>query len=376
MASAPVRELTHARSATRWVSRAQLGYLVLLALSAFALHTLSERFLPATMLAYGPRLVVLLPAVLLLPAGLLFASGAIVFTVMGALIGLFPVMGYRLGGSDGPLPYRIPGEVQLSLRVVTLNAMGGVRLLQPLPPLLDRWEPDIVLLQECVGDFARSLRLLEKWHVGFHQGLCTLSRWPLGEADSMPRQDLKELARQGYGGTGVAVRYAVSHPTVPFHVVNLHLETARRGLVSMLGSDGLLPDSLRIPTRLPFTGNSERATVNAIIRERESRRAAQWATSTLPSPARVVVAGDFNLPVESTIYRDYWSGYTNAFDEAGRGVGHTKIEGSLLRIRIDHVLVSPGSATVQGAWVDSDVGSDHRPVVADLLLARDGADER
>ena len=43
--------------------------------------------------------------------------------------------------------------------------------------------------------------------------------------------------------------------------------------------------------------------------------------SGLASP---ILAGDFNLPVDSAIYREYWSGYRDAFSDAGWGFGYTE----------------------------------------------------
>ena len=75
--------------------------------------------------------------------------------------------------------------------------------------------------------------------------------------------------------------------------------------------------------------------------------------------------GDFNLPVESTIYRTHWQHFTNAFEEVGNGLGWTKQEGKLLRIRIDHVLMNdrlePRLVKVGRDWY-----SDHLPVIVDL----------
>lgn len=366
----PLGELRAVRPATRWIARAQALWALLVIGAALALYTLSERFLPATLLAYGPRVVVLLPALLLAPLGLLAARGALLFTLLGTAVAVGPVMGFRTGASRGSIAPPAPDDRPTWVRVLTLNAMGGDRLVDRLPFLLELQLPQLVLLQECGPVLAQRLRSLPDWHVATDQGTCTASRWPLGEVDSMPRADLRELARLGYGGTGVALRYAVQHPVRPFHVVNLHLETARRGLNTLLGSDGLLPDSLALPERLPFTAGTERSRVNAIIRARESRRASEWARASLPANTGLLVAGDFNMPVESTIYRQYWREFVNAFEARGFGLGYTKIEGRLLRIRIDHVLLTPTTGSVMGAWVGGDVGSDHRPVVVDLELAR------
>ena len=85
----------------------------------------------------------------------------------------------------------------------------------------------------------------------------------------------------------------------------------------------------------------------------------------------LVVAGDLNAPETSPVIGTLLrSGLRDAFSSAGRGYGYSY--GHALRVgvsflRIDHVLVSPeiGVAT---SFVGAPEASDHRPVIADLLL--------
>jgi len=84
---------------------------------------------------------------------------------------------------------------------------------------------------------------------------------------------------------------------------------------------------------------------------------------------RLLVAGDFNLMPDSAIYRESWSHLQNAFSAGGLGWGYTKREAWVLAARIDHILVGPRWQVVR-AWVESSSGSDHRPLVADLVLTR------
>jgi endonuclease/exonuclease/phosphatase (EEP) superfamily protein YafD len=79
-----------------------------------------------------------------------------------------------------------------------------------------------------------------------------------------------------------------------------------------------------------------------------------------------IVAGDFNLPVESAIYRTHWGDLRNAFSRAGIGTGYTK-HTRYWGVRIDHVLAS-GDIGTHRSFVGRDVGSDHLPLIADLVL--------
>jgi endonuclease/exonuclease/phosphatase (EEP) superfamily protein YafD len=100
---------------------------------------------------------------------------------------------------------------------------------------------------------------------------------------------------------------------------------------------------------------------DSFLRQVEHRQARAFAGSFL-GPR--IVAGDFNAPVESRIYRDEWEGWTNAFSAAGFGLGSTRLNG-WIRARIDHVLVDDEWKVVD-AQPGRDVGSDHRPMIVRL----------
>ncbi|MBT1070883.1 endonuclease/exonuclease/phosphatase family protein [Pelotalea chapellei] len=89
-------------------------------------------------------------------------------------------------------------------------------------------------------------------------------------------------------------------------------------------------------------------------------------------PGPIVVAGDFNTPVESVIYRTVWGDLANAFDKVGRGYGITQrvsVKGFSFGARIDHVLAGKGLVP-KVCEVGPDIGSDHLPVIADIGFSR------
>ena len=100
-------------------------------------------------------------------------------------------------------------------------------------------------------------------------------------------------------------------------------------------------------------------------RESESRRVADFI-DTLPES--IVVAGDFNMPVESYFFRNDWGSFRDAFETVGFGIGNTcfvQRVGSGFGARIDHVLTR-GNWHALRCRVGPDVGSDHLPVIADV----------
>lgn len=104
-------------------------------------------------------------------------------------------------------------------------------------------------------------------------------------------------------------------------------------------------------------------------------QADKLADDIVAMPRRpLIVAGDLNAPEGSPIVGTLLdTGLRDAFSAAGQGWGYT--HGHALRpgisfLRIDHILVS-GSLGVRNCYVGGKEGSEHRPVIADLLLTRD-----
>jgi endonuclease/exonuclease/phosphatase (EEP) superfamily protein YafD len=323
------------------------------------------------MLAYGPRLVVLLPVLPLALGALVVRRQALLPLAAAAAIAVGPIMGGRvsLATLGRGLPAAPPPG---AIRVLTFNARGGTALAFQLGDALRELQPDIALFQECDRILWDSLRTQPGLHVTRHRSLCTASRWPIGGTDTMPRLAFAQMAQLGAGGDGLVARHQLDTPGGPLYVVNLHLETARKGLRGFMGTDGFIPDGLEVPSSAESAdeaaareGRLARGE-RAMVREAESERAARWATGDDQS-IPLIVAGDFNIPVESAIYRRHWSPYRNAFDETGTGLGWSKREGALLRIRIDHILVTRRSGLRPiGAVVGPDLGSDHLPILADI----------
>jgi endonuclease/exonuclease/phosphatase (EEP) superfamily protein YafD len=366
-----VRPITRGSLVVRITAIAAWGYLVAMFVAWMLLIHTSEHLIPGTIIAYGPRWLSLWPLALLVPATIILARPALLPLLLAALIGVVPIMGARVSfatiTSRALPPTPLPG----TFRVITFNTAGGRPLASDLPEFLSKYKPDVVMLQECGDLLWKALQAQTGWQSARHGSLCTGSHWPMGDIETMPRDELVKASARGYGGTGLVMRVRFGSPNGPLSVVNLHLETARRGLEGMLGRQGIIPDDpfgLTGDTKYePILGaeeNRERFSNNAFIRERESLLASRWA---LESNARapLLIAGDFNLPVESTIFRKHWASFTDAFESRGNGLGWTKREGRWLRIRIDHVLTTDDGPQPVRVVVGADALSDHQPVIAD-----------
>lgn len=325
-------------AAAPWLGWLCWGYLAAAAAAWLVLWTLSDRWWPATAFLFGPRWILLLPLAVLVPAAALLSPRLLAPLAAAALILVIPVVGVRVGWAPGQGAF----DPARDLRVVTFNAAGREGAARDLELLLEEWRPDVVAIQECGSAFTNTLTT-PGWH-GHQSGeLCLLSRHRIRDARSMDRSHLEAVREHGLGGTSQAVLYVIDTPQGPVHLANLHLETARKGLEGLFDSD------------------PGRVTQNAALREIESRQIRRWIDQ-VDSP--LIVAGDFNMPVESVIYRRTWGGLQNAFSVAGIGLGATRDNG-WIQIRIDHILAGDGWRA-RRAFVGPDTDSDHRPLVADL----------
>jgi vancomycin resistance protein VanJ len=332
------RALPAARALDRWIARLSWGSLALALLAWLVLWGLGDRWWPATVLLFGPRWLLLLPLAALLPAVVALRRPRLLAPLLvAAAVVLVPVMGLRFGWRNWlGTPPAAP-----RLTIVSFNVEGGQGI--PLGGLLDEEEPDVVALQECGPELQEALGTLgAAWNVHTTRGLCLLSRFPIGQADSLPGYQLGAI-----GGSGNAMRYTLATPSGPITVVNQHLETPRKGLEPLRALQG-----------------SSTLVSNMELRDVASSRTSNWIAA-MKGP--VIVAGDFNTPVESAIYQRHWSRFENAFGRAGRGFGMTR-KAWKFGVRIDHVLTA-GGWHAERAVVGPDLGSDHRPLVVRLWRA-------
>jgi vancomycin resistance protein VanJ len=320
---------------TTWV------YAAAALIATILLWTLSDRWFVASAILFGPRWLFLLPLALLVPIAA-FVRRPLLLPLAGtALIVLFPLMGLRVNGAT-LLP---GGSAKPDLRIVTFNAAGGDYPGMILGEVLEEWDADIIAFQECGPSLEGAIRLQKGWYShDDQQQLCLLSRWPITEALQIDRKAFERVREFGLGGSSDAVRYTIASPKRPIVFTNVHLETPRKGINAAMEYE-----------------NEQALEDNTSLRELESRRARDWANK---GRGPMLVAGDFNMPIESAIYRESWGDLENAFSAVGNGFGMTKDNG-WIKARIDHVLSGPGWRPKRvriGRFLDS----DHWPVIVDL----------
>ncbi len=292
----------------------------------------------------GPCLVALLLPVRVGAAWRLLALGAL------GLV-LVQVMGLRWGGGD---------EGSGQLRLMTYNveahlarkAVGGT---QQLAWELATHDPDVVVMQDAGfggGDDAPlppAIAAALRGHTIHRSGQYVV-------ASRFPFRDCRDGDVSFRNESHHYLRCIVAAHGVEFDLVTAHLESPRDGLNATRRErlEGLDDWGRNFADRMIQAG--------ALVRD--------LAGSARP----MVVAGDLNAPQGSPVIGTLATmGLRDAFVAAGRGFGYT--HGHSLRLgfsflRIDHILVS-GSIGVRDCFAGGAEASDHRPVIADLLLKRE-----
>jgi vancomycin resistance protein VanJ len=306
------------------------------ALGSWFLLYLSDLWWPATLFLFSPRWLLAVPLLVLVPAAFVWRRRALLLLVATALVIAGPVMGFNV-----PWP-RVVGSIPDGprLRVMTCN-MHYQRKLDParLDAFVSATRPDVVALQEW-SEGNRSAVLLHKdWHVHRDWRSFLASRYPI--------RKVRDLGTYSGRKEGSVVYYELQTPAGVVHLFSLHFASPREGLRDAILDSGRGAAEIQSLTRLRWVQSKNLA-----------REAAEVS-------GPVVLAGDFNTPPQSAIFRQVWSGYTDAFAVAGWGWGYTFLS-SRTTVRIDHVLAGSGW-TCERCWVGSDVGSPHRPVIADLV---------
>jgi len=328
-----------AGSVAPWVPRALSwltgAYVAVIIGAGVVLWLWGDRWSLATALLFGPRWILLLPVPILIGLAVLFRPGLLLPIIAGLGLTLGPVMGYRTGWRTWF------GTGTGTLRIITFNMAWDQNPTAILSPLeLARFDPDVMVFQECSPLMKEQKHWPAGWSTRAEGTTCLGSRYPvlLETADSTT--PIGEL-----GGTGIARFFRLQAPDGPIDIAVVHLETPRKGL-----------ESFR------YGGDASRMDPSTLVRDIGARRVRNWVGHQSTQP---IVAGDFNMPVESVIYRSYWGDCRNAFSTVGHGFGYTRVL-KRFSVRIDHVLsCGQGWAPVR-AVVGPDLGSDHLPLIVDL----------
>lgn len=301
---------------------------------------------------YLPYPLFLLPSLAAL--GVSFWLGRLWVLASVANLALFLTLGMGLQWSRGA------GDRD-SFRLMTYNikvfdALQQRDDLRALAAEVARYDPDILVMQDASGlPVARSDPALTQ---GAVFGLPHV--YALGQYVVASRYPLRQCGPGQIDFDGQSHRYVrcvVSVRGRDLTVVTAHFQSPRNGLVAARreGLDGADDWQRNLADRL--------TQATALARDLARDRAG--------SHRPLVVAGDLNAPESSPVIQTLLRvGLRDAFASAGRGYGYSY--GHALRrgydfLRIDHILVS-ADIEVMDSFVGQSAASDHRAVIADLVL--------
>lgn len=327
----------------RFLIGSSIAYLIILLIGWAMIHFDDGSNWLVTLFLFSPRWVAAVPMALMLPMMMLVCFRWSFMYLAHAAVIAVPILGIQIpmeSNSIGTGP---------TLRVMTCNLGGGHVWQNEIVHLVRSEQIEVLMLQECPT--LVSIPLFEQlgWNHQQQYNMAIGSVHELSEPEVIARQP-----KEQYEVAAAIVcqlrrkdeQANVDDQPPPFHLVSLHLPTFRPAMQKAREFD-------------PDTGQ-------AIKQMGETyRKIASEAHQNIQSMSGpMIIAGDFNVPVESIYYREFWSEFSNAQSDVGLGLGYTKFT-SVHGVRIDHVLVNE-DWTVLRSRVGKDFGGDHRPVIVEL----------
>jgi vancomycin resistance protein VanJ len=320
----------------RWLACLVIVYGVTIVAVWEWMYRFGDRNWLATIFLFGPRWICAIPLPLLALAAAVYYRRMLLPLALTAVVIIVPIMSFAM---HWPAPANSVG-----LRVMTCNVNGDASIANALSALIDKARPDLVALQEVSS--APQFHWPNGWHVLHHGEFILASRFPLKACEN--------VRNPAWPDAPSAVRFTAQLPQREIQLFNVHLMSPRPGLEAVLN-------------RKTGVDISQAGRLNGVLQMRaiESQKISAWISNF---PGAKIVMGDFNAPIESTVFRRCWSSLNNAFSQTGYGFGFTKVtakRGWNYGARIDHVLYSPEWHCVR-CWVGADVGSDHLPLLAEF----------
>jgi endonuclease/exonuclease/phosphatase (EEP) superfamily protein YafD len=314
---------------------------LLLTLGLGGLLRAGDVWWPATLLMFSPRWLLLFPLPPLLTAAAFWRRRSLILLLLTLVLIAGPIMGFAIPWQRfySDTPHRPP------LRVLTCNMHYQKARPFALARLLAEARPDIVALQEWNQTDLSAYFPKGEWHTHEAPGLFLACRGPIRRTVRLGQDSMHEH--------GSVMRYELETFLGVVTFFSLHLASPRQGLYEMVHEPQKGIEALQAGSAL------------------RSEQFENLSLETEDVSGPLILAGDFNTPPESVLFRDVWGRYTDAFTSAGWGWGYTFI-GGRTTVRIDHILAGPGWRCSR-CWVGPDIGSPHQPVFAELVWTGDVA---
>jgi endonuclease/exonuclease/phosphatase (EEP) superfamily protein YafD len=313
--------------------RTAIAWLLALACAAWAAMRLLglERGFPLVpLVAYTPFVVIACVVVVVVSAVLL-RRGAAVLAAVAALALVAVVAPRAMGGPTEP-----EGDAGPRLRVLTANMHFGTGSAEALVSLVRSTRPDVLSVQEMTPGLVRRLDAA-------------------GLGELMPEFVIEPQADAR--GTGLYARFPLTAAARPAGTLSV-MATARARV-----SGGPEVELVAIHPPPPLR--------RLVGRWDDDLRALPGAD---PDGVVRILAGDFNATLDhAELRRLIGTGYEDAAATVGAGLRWTWPRGRRLPppVTIDHVLADERCG-VRAVTVHSIPGTDHRAVLAELVLPRSG----
>jgi endonuclease/exonuclease/phosphatase (EEP) superfamily protein YafD len=221
------------------------------------------------------------------------------------------------------------------LRIITCNGHDQELDVKAFADFAAQAKPDIICLQVVDHKVVTALFGDGPWHIAGDGEHSLVSRFPIRKDNSLALSHVPFLDR-----------FDVETPNGVITILNVHLSSPHVAFKSTLAGE---PNA-----SYKIDANNER-------RESELELLHVYMQE-IHQP--VILAGDFNTPIESPDFRYNLGSLSNAFSVAGFGFGWTYHYGGT-NARIDHILYTD-DWQCRSCWVGPQVGSPHRPLIADL----------
>ena len=314
-----------------------VGAFCILALMRYA----GERWWPATILLFSPRWFWALPFPLVALLALLRPRGRTLPLAIASAVVLLGIMGLEI-----PWRRALPEPTgHQKLRIVTCNLHNWHSNFDILSAFINQANPDIILFQDYTREREPLMVKRGVWYRRPCDGMYIASRFPIGNVENLIPRDQATKAYESVGlPLGKAQCFSVDLPGGRIHLVNLHLASAHYPLEWVRDGSDIGPELLDINS---WRRGVESAAISKRIQE-------------IGGP--FIVAGDFNTPDDSIIFRKSWWRLRDAFTEDGFGFGATYARHHTW-LRIDHLL-SNEDWHCTDFQIGTDVGSGHRPILA------------
>lgn len=233
------------------------------------------------------------------------------------------------------------------VRFLTCNVHRGALVGSAMAQFIQKASPDIVLMQEWTSQDQDALFGKGGWNLQRDGELLMASRFPIVGSD--------DLFQGRWGPAGAAVCYHIDFNGREIRLINLHLASPH----------GQFDDAIH-----GAAGAADEMLANSAMRMDQSILISDIARcgSGGPASAPTILAGDFNTPSDSPIFKAAWGCFNDAFTYAGWGLGSTYFT-HWSSTRIDHLLADD-QWQILNCWVGPRLGSPHDPVVTDLCFTR------